>query len=217
MRTPGNWEKQRINPRIEKFGAEVQPVGTVMFPTSHDITPQFELESLRTIKNLVRKNDVLIVTKPHLSVIETLCNELAEHRGRILFRFTIGSLSPELCKFWEPGAPNPTERVAALEHAYKKGFRTSVSIEPMLDSVEATCELVAVLEPHVTDTIWIGKMQRVPQKLNTHVAGFAAARQKIAEQQADDEILKLVARLGHHGKIRWKDSVKAVLCRYEGR
>lgn len=120
MRIPGNWEKQRINPRIDKFGAEVQPVGTVMFPTPHDITPQFAPESLRTIKNLVQKNDVLIVTKPHMSVLKILCHELAEHQNRILFQFTIGSLNAELCKFWEPGTPTPAQRVAALEHAYKK-------------------------------------------------------------------------------------------------
>jgi len=210
----GGWLRQQLNPQVTRFGQEVRPVGVVMFPTTHDLTPKFLPESLRTIKNLLVNNRVLVVTKPHLCVVRALCGELTDARDRILFRFTIGSLKPELCAFWEPGAPAPAERLQALQHAFERGFATSVSVEPMLDSVAGTCELVDHVTPFVTETIWIGKMQRVPQKINAQVPGFAAARQLIRAQQTDAEILRLVALLKSNAKVRAKDSIKAVCGKY---
>jgi hypothetical protein len=89
-----------------------------MFPTSHDITPRFLRQSLPTITNLLRHNQVLIVSKPHLAVVRALCKELAGQKDKILFRFTIGSLKKSTCAFWEPGAPPPRERISALQHAF---------------------------------------------------------------------------------------------------
>jgi DNA repair photolyase len=152
-----------------------------------------------------------VVSKPHLAVVRALCKELAEQKGDILFRFTIGSLNKSTCAFWEPGAPPPRERIAALKHAFDRGFSTSVSMEPMLEDREGIYALVAEVEPYATDTVWIGKMQRIPRKQNAHVKGFAEAAAKIKAQQTDDEILKLVKALKGHKKVRWKDSIKAVL------
>jgi DNA repair photolyase len=120
-------------------------------------------------------------------------------------------LKPEQCAFWEPGAPTPQERIEALRHAFEHQFQTSVSIEPMLDDRAGICDLVSVVEPFVTDTIWIGKMQRIPQKNNSHVPNFAAELARIRTWQQDGEILELVSALTGRSKVRWKDSVKAVL------
>lgn len=87
----------------------------------------------------------------------------------------------------------------------------SVSIEPMLDSVEKTCDLVARVTPFVTGTIWVGKMNRLSVKLNAHVTGFQDAHDRIKVQQTDSEILRLVALLGANPKVRWKDSIMAVM------
>jgi len=214
MRVPGPWVQQRLNPNQSRFGAEVGPVGVVMFPTTHDITPEFLPESLRTIKNLLLHNKVLIVSKPHLSVVRTLCRELADKKPDILFRFSIGAVDSTLCRFWEPGAPEPSERIECLKHAHQCGFATSVSMEPMLDSREATVNLVEMLEPYVSETIWVGKMQRIPQKYNASVVGFAEAVALVKEQQSDAEVLKLVADLQGHPKVRWKDSVREVLAKH---
>jgi DNA repair photolyase len=211
VRPSGAWQLQGMKPGTA-YGTDAGENQVVMFPTAHDITPPFVDQSLRTIKNLLAANNqVLIVSKPHLSVVETLCRELAGSRENILFRFTIGSLSASLCAFWEPDAPEPAERSQALKHAYEQGFLTSISIEPMLDSVDATIVLVGQLEPFVTDTIWIGKMQRIPVKLNAHVPGFASARDLIKQQQTDTEIQRLVRHLRGHKKVRWKDSIQAVI------
>ena len=207
----GRGNHGNFNPSKHRLGAEVAKKGVVMFPTSHDITPNFLPQAVTTIRNLLVRNKVLVVTKPHLSVVEALCQEFAEHKADIQFRFTVGALSEEVCGFWEPGAPTPGERVQALKHAYRKGFQTSVSIEPMLDSVENTLKLVAMVTPFVTDTIWLGKMNRCPQKTNAHVPGFSEALSRIAEQQTDAEIFRLVGLLTEHPKVRWKDSIKEVI------
>jgi hypothetical protein len=70
---------------------------------------------------------------------------------------------------------------------------------------------VAEVEPYVTDTIWVGKMQRIPRKQNAHVDGFTMAAARIKSQQTDAEVLQLVKALEDNPKVRWKDSIKAVL------
>ena len=143
----------KVNASARNFG------GVVMFPTTHDITPEILPAALETLKKLLAAgNEVLIVSKPHLEVIQTLCRELGSHRDKILFRFTIGSLSASTCKLWERGAPPPSERIAALKFAFKKNFRTSVSMEPMLGQNDEMQALVARVSPLVTDTIWLGKL-----------------------------------------------------------
>jgi DNA repair photolyase len=211
LRKPGEWDKQGLNKNYKTLGSELGAVGVVMFPTSHDITPNFVGESLQTIRNLLVNNDVLVVTKPHLAVVKELCKGLADYKTKLLFRFTIGSLKPAQCAFWEPGAPSPLERIKALQHAFAKGFQTSVSIEPMLDDRAGIVELVSVVEPFVTDTIWVGKMQRVPQKYNAHILNFATELAKVKARQTDGEILELVRALTDRSKVRWKDSIKAVI------
>ena len=56
-------------------------------------------------------------------------------------------------------------------------------------------------------------MQRIPQKHNAHVAGFAEAVALIKSQQSDAEILALVKRLKNNAKVQWKDSIKEVIAR----
>lgn len=212
----GAWERQHLNPRITRFGEEIQQATRVMYPSTHDIVPEFLSQSVLTIGNLLKKSEVLIVSKPHLSVIRRLCREFANQKDKILFRFTIGSLDEKLLSFWEPGAPKAVERIQALRHARDQGFSTSVSIEPMIGDVDATIQLVASVERFVTETIWIGKMNRIPQKLNSNVAGFEEACRLIKSQQRDEEILRLVHHFEGHRKVRWKDSIRKVISKYNG-
>lgn len=211
LRKPGAWAKQELNPNRPRLGSEIGPVGVVMFPTSHDITPNFLNESLTTILNLLRNNKVLIVSKPHLSVIKVLCKELKHAKNDVMFRFTIGSLNQDLCSFWEPGAPRITERLQCLRYAFDQGYATSVSAEPMLDDLEGTLALVDRVDPWTSDTIWLGKMGPIQWEYNSHVPGFVAAGNRIKSLQTDENILKLVSALAGRKKIRWKDSIKKVL------
>ena len=211
LRGPGQWNLQALNPNRSRRGAEIRNAGVVMFPTSHDITPKFLPEALATIQNLLATNQVLVVSNPHLSVVRELCRALADSKRRLLFRFTISSLDPQLCAFWEPGAPGPAERIEALKHAFALGFKTSVSIEPMLDSWQRTVDLVAAVQSQVTDSIWIGKMRNIPRKLNSHVNGLDEAIARIKSQQSDEHVLNLVGAVKNNSKVRWKDSIRLVV------
>ena len=205
------WTTMVINPA--KVNASARDFGgLVMFPTTHDITPDILPAALETLNNLLAAgNDVLIVSKPHLKVVQTLCQELKTYRDKILFRFTIGSLSAATCKLWEPGAPPPAERIAALEYAFAHGFRTSVSMEPMLGQNDEMKALVARLTPFVMDTIWLGKLNGGIPLAAQELPGVKASLASIRCGQSDDKILELHAALKKQCKVRWKDSIKKVL------
>ncbi len=184
--------------------------GVVMFPTTHDISPFYLETSLSVLHNLLAAgNQVLIVSKPHLDCIRYLCRSLALYREQILFRFTIGSLSSATAAFWEPGAPTPLERIAALELALAEGFRTSVSAEPMLEGVDGTVALFDAVRTLVTETIWIGKMNRASQRLYPRTAETHEALARMEMLQADRDILSLV-RAVDSPIVRWKESIARV-------
>ena len=71
-----------------------------MFPSTHDILPEFLEQSAQVIEQLLAAgNKVLIVTKPHLECVKRLCTLPPDH---LLFRFTIGAFDDDTLKFWEP-------------------------------------------------------------------------------------------------------------------
>ena len=135
--------------------------GRIMFPTTHDITPD-TLEPCLTVlgKLLVAGNDVLVVSKPHLECIKRICQDFAEFRNQFTFKFTIGADDDSILGFWEPHAPKFGERFDCLKYAFRNGFQTSVSMEPMLNTPHAV-DLFHRFAPFVTDTIWLGKMNRI--------------------------------------------------------
>jgi DNA repair photolyase len=108
-----------------------------------------------------------------------------------MFRFTIGSLNPDASKFWEPGAPEPFERICALEHAFLNGYQTSVSMEPMLFGYSEAIRTFHTVERFVTDTIWIGKMNKIRQRVDITDPNNLFMVQEIERMQRDEAILKL--------------------------
>jgi DNA repair photolyase len=200
-RINGEWTDSVRNNNFESLGEGFGYHGVVMFPSTHDITPEIKDQAVLTILNLIEQgNKVLVVTKPHLEVIKAMCHELNHLKDSIRFRFTLGSLSKKVCKTWEPNAPSPAERLKAIKWAHGKGFDTSISIEPMLDSVEATVKLVDAVSRYV-NAIWIGKMNRVPTAVDS------TARALIKAQQIKPEIVCLDALLKNNAKVLWKDSI----------
>ena len=127
------WKTPRPKKQIPKSFKLRQ--GTIMFPTTHDIT-ELNLRAcvVHLRKMLAAGNKVLIVSKPHLPCIQTLCTELAQYKSQVLFRFTIGTRKNDILKFWEPNAPRYEERLDCLKTAFQRGFQTSVSAEPFLDA-----------------------------------------------------------------------------------
>lgn len=186
--------------------------GRIMFPTTHDITPENLQTALAYLNGWLKAgNEFLIVSKPHLECVKEMCARLMPFRDSITFRFTIGSLDDEVLKFWEPGAPGYGERLDSLRYAHHRGFRTSVSCEPFLD--DKVAELAEAVSPYVTDTVWIGKMNHIGKRVNTRGWGEQgyAFLERVKAAQTDTEILKLYETLKSNPKIRWKDSIKHVV------
>lgn len=210
-RKPGEWSVETINWRKVSKGYEKRS-GRIMFPTTHDITPAILPHCLTVLRKvLAASNEVLIVSKPHRKCIVALCRELAPWRDQIMFRFTIGSTDDAVLQFWEPGAPGFKERAWCLAHAHARGYATSVSCEPMLDrNVEPVVNTCA---PFVTDSIWIGKANKLLQRMrqNGCTAEQLDRGRELASSQHDDAIRALYTRLQRRPVIRWKESIKKVV------
>ena len=185
--------------------------GTVMFPTTHDITPQFLEPCIEVLHKLLDVgNRVLIVTKPHMICIERLCQEFAAFKSQILFRFTIGAMDDKVLSFWDTNAPHFRERFACLKHAHRKGFETSVSIEPMLDPPNVA-KLFHRLKPHVTHSIWLGKMNQIRKRVQPRTEEEMQACDLLETQQSAENVQRIFGQLKDEPLVRWKDSIKRVM------
>ncbi len=205
IKSGSEWPKQRICK--EKVAHRMGKIAkrAVMFPTTHDITSKTLAACTTVLQHLLDGgNKVLVVSKPHLDCIKAICMTFAGQQDMMLFRFTIGAYDDAVLKYWEPHAPTFKERLASLKHACEQGFQTSVSIEPMLDAPNVV-KLFHMLEPWVTDAIWIGKMRSVPSKASEQMAAAIRAG------QTDERITEIYDQLKKHPKVKWKDSVKKVV------
>ena len=209
IKTPEEWTQMRLydqkdNPHKVK--------GRIMFPSSHDLFPEYIEETLAFLnKWLGQGNEFLIVSKPRLEVIDRLTKELEPYKEQITFRFTIGSSDNAVLKFWEPDAPTFQERLSSLKLAFERGYKTSVSCEPFFDKTIYT--LGEVFSPYVTDTIWIGKLNGVNQRVDMSKWSKDDFKHltMLETWQTDEVIWALYEHYQHNPKIKWKDSIKKVL------
>ncbi len=189
--------------------------GRVMIPSTHDITPHNISVVLPYIQKLLEAgNTLLIVSKPHLECVKAMCTQLSRYKDKIVFRFTIGSPDSKVLQFWEPNAPAFGERLNALKHAFNEGFQTSVSMEPMLDTIDNMKALVKQVTPFVTDSIWLGKPRNLVGILklnNTYNDKTAMKVVQFKEWYCDENIIALYKELRANKIIKWKDSIKKVV------
>ena len=155
-------------------------------------------------------NQVLIVSKPRYDIIREICLEFREDRGKIMFRFTIGAMSDDVLRFWEPGAPSFKERLDSLIYAFCSGYKTSVSIEPMLDS-DNVLDLILAVEPFATDSIWLGKMNHIGKNIVIDSPEMKAAVRRIENGQTKERIKVLYEVLKDNPKIKWKSCLKQII------
>jgi len=207
---PEDWHREQVRPEQVSRPQRLRD-GAVMVPTTHDITPVLLPGARTVLRNLLEAgNRLLITTKPHIEVVKDLCLTLTKWKDQVVWRFTIGALDEDLRAYWEPGAPSFAERLDALRLACSMGWRTSISAEPCLDIPRAP-ELVAAVEDFVTDTIWIGKMNKPRARVIAKSREDAAALLILEHQQADEKVRKLYEALKAHPKVRWKDSIRKVV------
>jgi DNA repair photolyase len=155
---------------------------------------------------------VLIVSKPHLESIKTICDEFTDYRNKMLFRFTIGSADNRILKFWEPGAPSFEERLSALKYAYEAGYATSVSCEPMLDNNIGG--VIDAVRTYTTHSIWLGKMNKMKWRLQMNTLITDELKEKANQLycwQSDKEVRALYDRYKNDPLIRWKGDIKTVV------
>jgi DNA repair photolyase len=157
---PEQWGKEILTKKSEKKSFTLAD-GVIMMPTTHDVTP-FNVAAFKRIALLAVEagNQILIVSKPRMVCIQELCEALTPYKDQVEFRFSIGTLDPTTAAFWEPGAPKPEERIFCLMYASAEGFKTSVSMEPMLMSCQESFEMIGFFANHPAkvDTVWVGKM-----------------------------------------------------------
>jgi hypothetical protein len=217
-KTPADWTTELIKTAALQKGYSKRK-GRIMLPTTHDITPATLRPVITVAVKLVQAgNEVLIVSKPDPDMIEELCGELTyvdNARQLVTFRFSIGSYLDETLRYWEPNAPCFVNRLATLVACFRDGWQTSVSMEPMLERRERMVELVHMLSPVVTDTIWLGKMNKARSRLQINGVNFDAGLLQrldaLEMAQADGEIGLLHKTLQHHPLVRWKESIKKVV------
>jgi DNA repair photolyase len=210
--TATSWAEPRLREHDMNRGFTKRS-GRIMFPTAHDITERNIDACLIVLKRMLTAgNELLIVSKPCMPCVTRLCDELAPFRSQILFRFSIGSASDAVLKFWEPGAPTFKKRLACLKAAFLNDFQTSVSCEPMLD--DNINRVIEAVHPYVTDAIWLGKINRLRSILPQNCPGDEIARQKgetLMASQNDAAVSTLYNTYKHDPKIKWKDSIKSVV------
>lgn len=186
--------------------------GIIMFPTAHDITPFYLDASISAIQQMMEAGrSIVIVTKAHLECVKAICDRFTSHKDKIVLRVTIGSMDENVCKFWEPGAPPPSERLEALKYAYEQGYMTSVSMEPILVGGTDAVKTFNAVAPYVTEKVWIGRMNSPDRRIDTSDPEVKRRLAYLKKCQADTEILMLYYKLKDHSKVAWKDSIKQVV------
>lgn len=222
MKTPESWKDEIVRQKdLEKHIKKYE--GLVMFPSSHDIYPDHLQENMEFLQHILEAgNEVLIVTKPHFECIKEICHRFKDYKDKILFRFTIGSADDSVLKFWEPYAPDFSERLESIKWAYKEGFKTSVSCEPMLDN--NIDKVIDAVSPYVTETIWLGKINgligvtgrgRLDFNGCNDPATLARAHELIA-WQSDANIIVIYNKYKNNQLIQWKDSIQKVIDKQSG-
>ena len=208
-----NWKEEELIQDISNLKIP-KNTGTIMFPSSHDLSPYYINEEIEVIRYLLENNkNVLLVTKPHINVIQSICDIFTNYKDKILFRFTIGSMSDDSLIFWEPNAPTFSERFESLKLAYNYGYLTSVSCEPMLD--DKTSILIETLQDYITDSIWIGKPNFLLRRLK--INGFNKETPVYKEgvnllnKLNNNYINSLYEEYKYNNKIKWKESIKKII------
>jgi DNA repair photolyase len=217
-------EKPEQWAQMEFVGAKNIPSNsTVMYPSTHDIFPEWICEQICDLYVILkRENNLIIVSKPHLQCIWKICDWLDGDgeadtgpmnaippgwKSRVEFRFTIGSKYTPLLQKYEPGAPPFEERLKCVQYALERGFKTSISIEPYLEYPVHLVENLEnfALDGHGVDSIWIGAMNH-------------GAPPELRELYTRENMDLIYSDLCNFKNVRWKDSFrKAGICTSDGR
>lgn len=177
IRSVEEWATEVLTAKVNEVQRK-SPGVTYKFPANHDITPVLLQPSLLYIGNLLRaENNVLVCTKPHLECVRSICDQFNDYKEQLSFDMTITTMDEHRSRLFEPGAPLPLERLAALRYASTQGFKCSVRIEPMLEAEVNTGMLIESVYPYISGNITLGKMVNARKRLIINEAHRTGARQ----------------------------------------
>lgn len=212
-RTVDTWKDVtcRVNILKKNFG---KMHGLIGYQSTSDITPEFLNEHIQVIRKLLLDdNQILIVTKPRLECIKRICDEFQSYKDNLAFRFSIGSTDSDILHFWETNASTFEERLECLKYAFAQGFKTSISAEPLLD--QDVDKLITELQPYVTDTIWLGRMNSAIYRIKTNGHGdeetIAAAERLIKWQSNKSFWIDVYRKYKDNKQVVYKKSVRKIL------
>lgn len=204
-----DWPDMRVREKDVRKGYRKYD-GVVMFPSTHDVTPEVMGPCLLVLEKLLHHgNEVLFVSKPHLSVITEAVSRFAWATDQLRFRFTVGAVDNEILSYWEPGAPTFQERLQSLQLVFGAGFKTSISAEPLLQPWRVL-DLFDRLKPYVNWEFWIGKLNKADARVKLD-DGDRTMLDELLSWQTDEEVMKIVDALKDEPLIKWKDSYKEVI------
>ncbi|KAH3764692.1 DUF1848 family protein [Pelomyxa schiedti] len=211
-RCPPDWPTMRVVQSEVDAPRPKVPLGSVMFPSLHDITPTVVDPCLKIILALLQSQSrVVVFSKPHLSVIQKICSAASNYKELLRFKFTISAMDDTILSYWEPGAPPFAERLESLKCAYNAGFKTAVSVGPMLDYLHVV-ELVNTVEPFVTDVIIICRLQLIPEMVSEAKSPQDKAMlNAVLDNQTDEKIIQLHDILKTRPKVRWHTQLQGLL------
>jgi DNA repair photolyase len=89
---------------------------------------------------------------------------------------------------WEPNAASLQSRVEAIKEAHRRGIRTWVSVEPVIDPRQALA-LIEQLTPWA-DGWKVGKLNHHPVAKEVDWFGFAAEVQRLLEGSGGEHLIK---------------------------
>ena len=185
--------------------------GIVGFPSSHDILPTNIDAYLIVLGKFLRAgNEVLMVSKPRLDCINRICEAVQFFKDKILFRFTIGAMNDDILSYWEPNASTYDERKKCLQYAFNLGFRTSVSMEPMLDTKNIDA-LVKDLLPFVSEDIWLGTMNQLSRIKKGADKRLLSELEIIEAGQRPEMLLEIERIYENNPKIKWKTEALKII------
>ena len=133
---------QRSAPVFMMFGGDLYST-----PSDHDDLPRKILELFNKYKVPF---DVL--TKAGTKAV----SDFDLYTSGCRFWTTLTFDNPEDSKTVEPGATLPEDRIAAMQIAHERDIKTCVSMEPVLDDVQALHQIDLTHE--FVDLYWIGKL-----------------------------------------------------------
>ncbi|HBE02413.1 MAG TPA: hypothetical protein DC049_08040 [Spirochaetia bacterium] len=196
--------------KYRKLPDDKQPI---MFPATHDITINNINECMVVLKKLLDKgNRVVIVSKPHWNVVPFMAEALLDYKEQIIFRFTIGSIDDATLKFWEPNAAGFEERLRCLQYCFCKGYKTSVSCEPLLDRL--TTHVYEGVKEFVNESFWIGILKNFNSRVDkTEISIIDHERfvRPMLAASTPGAVRAIFNLMKDKPLVRWKDSIRKIV------